>query len=71
MKFVSSLLLTCLLTLFCFQAAAQIPQFSQGGNFMQQDEPEFLAVEDAFAFSYEQQGDELVIHFEIAPDYYL
>ncbi len=71
MKFVSSLLLTCLLTLFCFQAAAQIPQFDQGGNFMQQDEPEFLAVEDAFSFSYEQQGDELIIHFDIAPDYYL
>lgn len=35
------------------------------------DEPEFLPVEEAFQFDFEQEGDQLVIKFDIADGYYL
>lgn len=35
------------------------------------DEPEFLAVDDAFKFDFNQNGDQLVLSFDIAEGYYL
>jgi thiol:disulfide interchange protein DsbD len=36
-----------------------------------EDEPEFLPVEQAFAFEFAQNGDQLVVTFDIADNYYL
>jgi thiol:disulfide interchange protein DsbD len=35
------------------------------------EEPEFLPVNQAFEFNFEQKGDNLILHWTIAPEYYL
>ena len=42
---------------------------AQAGLFDKQ--PQFLKAEQAFAFSYEQQGDGVTLHWQIADGYYL
>ncbi len=48
--------------------------WAQSGNGLDallQQEPEFLPVEQAFAFDYEQKGNQLLVTFNVAPGYYL
>ena len=71
MKYFSSLLFICLCLLLPAQASAQIPDFNQGDAFPQQEEPDFLPVDDAFVFDFQQNDDELTLNFTIADDYYL
>ena len=71
MKYFSSLLFICLCLLLPAQASAQIPDFNQGDAFPQQEEPDFLPVDDAFMFDFQQNDDELTLNFTIADDYYL
>lgn len=36
-----------------------------------EDDPEFLPVDEAFEFNFEQQGENLIVSWTIAPQYYL
>lgn len=46
-------------------------QFDTQVNDLFSDEPEFLPVDEAFIFDFQQNGDELVLSFQIAEGYYL
>lgn len=61
-----------LLLLWVFVSTASFAQIPDGG-FADPfgDTPQFLPVEEAFAFDYKQQNDALVITFDIADGYYL
>lgn len=61
--------LTFFAMLFSSVASAQLSDNNMDDLFS--DEPSFLPVEQAFAFDFSQEGDTLVIHFEIADGYYL
>lgn len=56
-------------SVFCSAAFAQLN--NNGMEDLFSDEPEFLPVEEAFVFDFEQNGDKLVVHFDIADGYYL
>lgn len=66
----STLVATFLILLFSVSSVAQIPELNTAPVF-EQEEPEFLPVDDAFAFDFQQNGDELLISFDIADAYYL
>ncbi|MBU3020393.1 protein-disulfide reductase DsbD [Aestuariibacter sp. A3R04] len=66
----STLVATFLLLLFTVSSAAQIPNVNTAPVF-EQEEPEFLPVDEAFSFDFQQNNDELVIIFDIAEAYYL
>lgn len=69
MKFKNIVLLLLAFTLACpFVCKAQADQPFED---LFADEPEFLTVEQAFAFDFTQQGDKLVLRWEIADGYYL
>ena len=67
---ISTLVATFLILLFSVPSTAQIPEFNAAPVF-EQEEPEFLPVDEAFAFDFQQNGDELIITFDIADAYYL
>jgi len=61
--------LTFFALLFTTVASAQLSDNNMDDLFS--DEPSFLPVEEAFVFDFSQQGDTLVIRFDIADGYYL
>ena len=61
--------LTFITLLFSTVASAQLSDNNMDDLFS--DEPSFLPVEEAFVFDFAQQGDTLVIRFDIADGYYL
>ncbi|MCP4279684.1 MAG: protein-disulfide reductase DsbD, partial [Alteromonas sp.] len=58
----------CLMTLLSTFASAQVPN-AFDDPFV--DEPQFLDVDQAFAFDFNQKGDVLTVSFDIADGYYL
>ena len=58
----------CLMTLLSTFALAQVPN-AFDDPFV--DEPQFLDVDQAFAFDFNQKGDVLTVSFDIADGYYL
>lgn len=76
MKFVSQFLLFLLIL-------ASSPLYSHAGSFLNdntalgsllpaaEEEPEFLPVDEAFEFNFEQKGDNLILTWLVAPEYYL
>ncbi|QJR80774.1 protein-disulfide reductase DsbD [Alteromonas pelagimontana] len=70
MKQVHVLFMLLIMCIFLpFTGKAQIPSGNLGDLFS--DEPEFLPVDKAFAFDYNQQNGKLIITFDIAEGYYL
>ncbi|GAC16375.1 protein-disulfide reductase DsbD [Aliiglaciecola lipolytica] len=67
MKF-KHLILVAVLVLFPW---ASIAQSNQAFEDLFADEPEFLPVEQAFQFDFDQQGEQLILRFTIAEGYYL
>lgn len=65
LMFILSFLFTSLITLSSFSNAQTTPEsiFS--------DSPSFLKVDEAFGFDFEQRGDQLIVKWTIAEDYYL
>lgn len=63
--------LVCVLFLSVFAGQVQSRQFDQSVDDLFADEPEFLPVDQAFVFDFEQRGDKLTLRFEIAEGYYL
>ena len=61
--------LTFFALLFTTVASAQLSDNNMDDLFS--DEPSFLPVEEAFVFDFSQQGDTLVVRFDIADGYYL
>ena len=64
------------LVLFLFVACIAFPwscmaQSDDAFKDLFANEVEFLPVEQAFMFDFDQQGDELIIRFTVADDYYL
>lgn len=47
------------------------PTSGLGGLLASNEEPEFLPVDKAFDFNFEQKGDLLIVTWQIAPEYYL
>ena len=63
------LLLLLLSSLLSQVASAQLSNDNMQDLFS--DEPQFLPVDEAFVFDFSQQGDKLVVTFDIAEGYYL
>jgi len=64
------ILSTLLALVWLLTAGAQAQQFQlQSSDPFQQ--PEFLPVDEAFAFNFKQDGDQLTLQWTIAPSYYL
>lgn len=63
------LFLMAVVIAFPFACKAQVESGGMADLFS--DEPEFLPVEEAFAFDFSQNDDRLVIRFDIADAYYL
>ena len=63
------LLLLLLSSLLSQVASAQLSNDNMQDLFS--DEPQFLPVDEAFVFDFSQQGDKLVVTFDIADGYYL
>jgi thiol:disulfide interchange protein DsbD len=59
-----------LLTL-CFLSSASMAQISDPLADLFADEPVFLKVDEAFQFDFVQQGDQLILSWEVADGYYL
>ncbi|MEG3765583.1 protein-disulfide reductase DsbD [Alteromonas sp. 14N.309.X.WAT.G.H12] len=70
MKYIASLMLAFFFFLSADTAFAQLPNVATG-SFFDQEEPDYLPVEEAFKFDYEQQGNNLTLRFYIADGYYL
>ncbi|MBU2978278.1 protein-disulfide reductase DsbD [Alteromonas sp. C1M14] len=70
MKYIASLMLACFFILSAGVAFAQLPDIS-AGSFFDQGEPEYLPVEEAFKYDYQQDGSTLTLRFYIAEGYYL
>lgn len=58
-----------MLLAFSWQAPSMAQTFNM--NQFASNDSDFLPVQQAFQFSYEQHGDELSLHFDIAEGYYL
>ena len=69
MKFKNTIILL-LTSLFMFSTVTQAQVDNQLPDFFS-DEPDFLPVEEAFIFDFQQQQDKLVISWQIADGYYL
>ncbi|KFZ30507.1 hypothetical protein IDSA_08170 [Pseudidiomarina salinarum] len=60
---------------FALLLTTTAPAFGQAGNFPADDDPfaqqKFLPVDEAFQFDFRQQGDKLILSWDIADGYYL
>lgn len=70
MKYIASLMLAFCFLLSTGAAFAQLPNGATS-SFFDQNEPDYLPVEEAFKFDYEQEGNNLTLRFYIADGYYL
>ncbi|MBF7074319.1 protein-disulfide reductase DsbD [Glaciecola sp. MH2013] len=72
-KFRMSLRSSILVAMAAFIAYPQAcnAQFDVSPQTLFADTPDFLKVEDAFKMDFEQQGNELIVKWDIAPSYYL
>ena len=55
----------------CFVSSLSIAQTSEPLADLFSDEPEFLQVDEAFQFDFAQQGDRVILSWQIADGYYL
>ena len=55
----------------CFVSSLSIAQTSDPLADLFSDEPEFLQVDEAFQFDFAQQGDRVILSWQIADGYYL
>ena len=60
-----------LLLSLCFFASVSMAQISDPLGDLFADEPEFLQVDEAFQFDFDQQGDQVTLSWRIADGYYL
>lgn len=60
-----------LLLSFCFFTSVSMAQISDPIGDLFADEPEFLQVDEAFQFDFDQQGDQVTLSWRIADGYYL
>ncbi len=65
----------CCSILFALLLNAALPAYSQAGDFAAADDPfaqqQFLPVNEAFQFDFRQQGNQLILSWDIADGYYL
>ena len=67
MKLIASFSIFMLMSIWSLASLGQSNSFDS----LFSDEPEFLKVDQAFVFDYVQNGDQLVVTWDIADDYYL
>ena len=67
MKLIASFSIFILMSIWSLASLGQSNSFDS----LFSDEPEFLKVDQAFVFDYVQNGDQLVVTWDIADDYYL
>ncbi|ABG38616.1 Protein-disulfide reductase [Paraglaciecola sp. T6c] len=67
MKLIASFSIFMLMSIWSFASLGQSNSFDS----LFSNEPEFLKVDQAFVFDYVQNGDQLVVTWDIADDYYL
>ncbi|WP_145530793.1 protein-disulfide reductase DsbD [Yersinia alsatica] len=69
-RFITLILLLCSVLLAPHSAQASL--FGENSSFGQQSsQSRFIPVDQAFAFDFRQQGDQLTLSWQIHPDYYL
>lgn len=69
-RFLTLILLLCSVLLTPYSAQASL--FGENGSFGQKSsQNRFIPVDQAFAFDFRQQGDQLTLSWQINPDYYL
>lgn len=69
-RFITLILLLCSVLLAPYSAQASL--FGDNSSFGQKSsQSRFIPVDQAFAFDFRQQGDQLTLNWQIHPDYYL
>lgn len=69
-RFLTLILLLCSVLLTPYSAQASL--FGENGSFGQKSsQNRFIPIDQAFAFDFRQQGDQLTLSWQINPDYYL
>lgn len=69
-RFITLILLLCSILLAPHSAQASL--FGDNSSFGQKSsQSRFIPVDQAFAFDFRQQGDQLALNWQIHPDYYL